>query len=91
MHKLYVATGQMPANFSSRADKMSKAFSWKPNNNDLFWQEFLTAISTMLVVLSTLTGNIAVTAAGAFLGGVVTEILNVILQHDEEAKENLSM
>jgi hypothetical protein len=92
MRALYTATGDMPSNFSNLAESMYKDFTWPPPPDmSLFWSEFLTAISTMLVVVTTLTGNVEVTAAGAFLGGMVTEGLNAINDVDSTAADNLSL
>ncbi|KAJ5121270.1 uncharacterized protein N7515_009231 [Penicillium bovifimosum] len=92
MRALYAATGDMPSNFSNIAETMYKDFTWPPPPDmGLFWSEFLTAISTMLVVVTTLTGNVEVTAAGALLGGMVTEGLNAINDVDSTAADNLSL
>ncbi|KAJ5798433.1 uncharacterized protein N7503_007729 [Penicillium pulvis] len=92
MRALYTATGDMPANFSNLAPSMYKDFTWPPPPDmSLFWSEFLTAISTILVVVTTLTGDVPVTAMGAFLGGMVTEGLNAIEEADSEASEDMSL
>ncbi|KAJ5261058.1 hypothetical protein N7478_011653 [Penicillium angulare] len=92
MRALYTATGDMPSNFSNLAEDMYTAFTWPPAPSmDLFWEEFMTALSTMLVVVTTLTGDVPIAAMGAFLGGVVTEGLNAILATDSQAAENLSL
>ncbi|KAA8645829.1 uncharacterized protein ATNIH1004_007250 [Aspergillus tanneri] len=55
-----------------------------------FLAEFLTAISTMLIVVTTATGNVLATAVEAFLGGMVTEGLNAMSQPGNYAQKNLS-
>lgn len=92
MRALYTETGDMPANFSNLAPSMFKDFSWPPSPDmSLFWSEILTAISTMLVVVTTLIGDVPITAMGAFLGGMVTEGLNAIEQADSVASEHMSL
>lgn len=92
MHTLYLATGNMPSTFTARGSNMISDFTWPPPPDmSLFWTEFLTAISTMIIVVTTATGDVPVTAAGAFLGGVVTEGLNAMSQPDNQAQNNLSI
>lgn len=92
MRGLFDAIGELPLNFSLRADIVWNTFTWPPPPSmNLFWEEFLTAISTMLIVFTTLTGNVGITAGGAFMAGMVTEGLNGILQPDSTSHNNLSM
>ena len=92
MRAVYTATGAMPSNFSNLAEAMYEDFTWPPPPDmSLFWSEFLTAISTMLIVVTTLTGDVPITAMGAFLAGMVTEGLNAMNQVDSKASEDLSL
>ncbi|KAJ3474589.1 hypothetical protein NLG97_g9776 [Lecanicillium saksenae] len=91
MRALYTATGMMPPKFHARAQEISQTFTWKPRDDTLFWQEFMTALSTVLVVATTLTGNIALTAAGSALAGGLTAVLNVITQPKNVAQTDFTI
>ncbi|KAJ5116978.1 hypothetical protein N7456_001326 [Penicillium angulare] len=92
MRALYTATGDMPANFSIFSQDMYTEFTWPPvTSMDFFWEEFLGAISTMIVVVTTLSGDVPVAAFGAFLSGMITEGVTAIEQTGSQAANNLSI
>ncbi|KAL1969871.1 hypothetical protein VTN77DRAFT_7380 [Rasamsonia byssochlamydoides] len=92
MSDLYNALGDIPGNFSSRVTEILGTFTppLLPDNS-FMWIEILTAISTLLIVGTILTGNIYATAASALFAGAITKGINVLAGSASTPGTNLSI
>lgn len=81
----------MPANFTIQADALYSNFTWPAtSDNNFLLGEVMTGISTGIAVVSTLTGDDVVAAAGALIGGLITEGM-AAAQSDADAANDLSV